>query len=250
MNMALGLAEISHLEVAEEPIIVPPREAVARRRASRAAEASADKISRQALNTLDRFSLIALAPKAGEHVLDVGCDNGRRFGRFVQAKSIVVGIDAGLASLRGARRKFPECLLLQCALQDPLPFTNRHFDAVLCALAGEHLDRIPAVLREFHRILKPGGRIVLALHYPGLRAARLKHVQDSLYEAEFEFHTGSFRHSVHDYTSALIAVGFVDIRQHQVARPGRQQSLFPEEGAAEKQNEYPAQVVLQARRAV
>lgn len=243
--MALGLPRITSFEVASEPIIVPPR---ARRRASRAPESFDRKSSRHALNTLDRFSLIALAPKAGEHILDAGCDTGRRFARFAQAKSTVVGIDSALASLRGARRKFPESRVLQCAMQEALPFGNHHFDAVLCALAGEHLDRIPAVLREFHRILRPGGRIVLALHYPELHAARVKQVQDSLYEVEFEFHTGSFRHSVHDYTSALIGVGFVDIRQHQVARPGKQESLFPEESEKEQHREYPTQVVLQAQR--
>ena len=243
--MALGLAEISHIEAADESVVARPREVALRRRAP---ETSA-KISRHALNTLDRFSLIALAPKAGEQILDVGCDSGRRFARFVQAKSVVVGIDSALASLRAAQRKFPESWVLQCALQDPLPVANHHFDAVLCALAGEHLDRIPAVLREFHRTLKPGGRIVLALHYPDLRASHVKEVSDSLYEVEFEFHTGSFRHSVHDYTSALTAVGFVDIRQHQVAHPGRQENLFPLE-SEEQQSEYPTQVVLQARRAV
>ncbi len=246
--MALGLARITSFEVTDEPIIVPPRAAVARRRAPRAAEASANKISRHALNTLDRFSLIALAPKAGEHILDVGCDNGRRFARFMQTKSTVLGIDSSLASVRAAQRKFPESWVLQCALQDPLPFANQHFDAVLCALAGEHLDRIPAVLRELHRILRPGGRIVLALHYPDLRASHVKAVSGSLYEVEFEFHTGSFRHSVHDYTSALTAVGFIDLRQHQVAHPGKQQSLFPIESEDDEQSEYPTQVVLQAQR--
>lgn len=247
--MALGLPSITSFAVTSEPILAPPRVAPAsRRRAARAPETSDSKISRHTLNTLDRFSLIALAPKAGEHILDVGCDNGRRFGRFAQAKCTMVGIDSAWASLRAAQRKFPESWVLQCAMQDPLPFANHHFDAVLCALAGEHLDRIPAVLREFHRILRPGGRIVLALHYPELRAAHLKQVEDSLFEVEFEFHTGSFRHSVHDYTSALIGVGFVDIRQHQVARPGRQQSLFPEELDSHKQSEYPTQVVLQALR--
>lgn len=247
--MALAVARVSHIEVTDEPLIVPPREAVARRRAPRSPETSEQKISRQALNTLDRFSLIALAPKAGEHILDVGCDGGRRFARFAQTKSTVIGIDSGLASLRAARRKFPESLVLQCAQQEPLPFANQHFDAALCALAGEHLDRIPAVLREFHRVLRPGGRVVLALHYPELRAAHVREVADSLYEVEFEFHTGSFRHSVHDYTSALTGVGFVDIRQHQVAHPGKQQSLFPEERASAERSEYPTQVVLQAQRA-
>jgi SAM-dependent methyltransferase len=42
----------------------------------------------------------------------------------------------------------------------PLPFESGSFDEVLCKDVLEHLDYVP-VLRELHRILRPGGRLVV-----------------------------------------------------------------------------------------
>jgi SAM-dependent methyltransferase len=42
----------------------------------------------------------------------------------------------------------------------PLPFDDATFDEVLCRSILEHLDYIP-VLRDLHRILAPGGRLVV-----------------------------------------------------------------------------------------
>jgi SAM-dependent methyltransferase len=42
--------------------------------------------------------------------------------------------------------------------QLPLPFDDESFDEVLCLSIIEHLDYVP-VLRDLHRILRPGGRL-------------------------------------------------------------------------------------------
>jgi SAM-dependent methyltransferase len=42
--------------------------------------------------------------------------------------------------------------------QLPLPFADASFDEVLCQDVLEHLDYVP-VLRELHRILRPGGHL-------------------------------------------------------------------------------------------
>jgi len=42
----------------------------------------------------------------------------------------------------------------------PLPFQNEEFDEILCQDVLEHLEYVP-VLKELHRILKPGGRITI-----------------------------------------------------------------------------------------
>ena len=201
----------------------------------------------------DRLSLIALAPKAGEIVLDLGCGTGRRFNHLLQAGSMVVGIDSSLAALRAAGKKFSESGLVFNETWESLPFVSGHFDAVLCTLAGEHLERLAAVLRELHRVLKPGGRIVLALHYPELAtreeapAKRHAGVQNQLFEVDLALRTGAFRHTAQDYLAALKAAHFTDIRQHKTAAHGRQQSLFPEENRLE-QEDFPNLIVLQAVR--
>src|SRR5436309_921097 len=40
----------------------------------------------------------------------------------------------------------------------PLPFEDAQFEEVLCKDILEHLDYVP-VLRELHRIIRPGGRL-------------------------------------------------------------------------------------------
>jgi SAM-dependent methyltransferase len=42
----------------------------------------------------------------------------------------------------------------------PLPFEDESFEEVLCNSILEHLDFIP-VLRDLHRILRPGGRLIV-----------------------------------------------------------------------------------------
>jgi hypothetical protein len=101
-------------------------------------------------------------------------------------------------------------------------------------------------------VLKPGGRIVLALHYPVPVPTDHQHaknrdgVQSNLMEVDLVLRTGAFRRTVQDYLSALQSAGFVDIRQHKSRTPGHQQSLFPEE--TQPPEEFPSLVVLQATR--
>ncbi len=223
----------------------------AKPRAAEAVPAARLRVRRAKID--DRLGLIALAPKAGEIILDLGCGAGARFKQFLQARSRFVGIDSSLPALRSAHKKFSDSALVFNESWESLPFVNSHFDAVLCTLAGEHLEHMHAVLRELHRILKPGGRLVLALHYPERAASDKGHaknrgVGDNLAEVDFEFRTGAFRHTVQDYMAAIKAVAFFDMRQHQTGAPGRQQSLFPEENLRAEQDDFPEVVVLQAVR--
>lgn len=42
----------------------------------------------------------------------------------------------------------------------PLPFEDAWFDVILCKDVLEHVDYIP-VLKDLHRILKPGGKLLI-----------------------------------------------------------------------------------------
>jgi len=50
---------------------------------------------------------------------------------------------------------------VEADLNKPLPFADASFDVVLCREVIEHVESVPHSLREFSRILVPGGRLVL-----------------------------------------------------------------------------------------
>jgi ubiquinone/menaquinone biosynthesis C-methylase UbiE len=108
--------------------------------------------------------------QAGEKVLDVGCGTGTlaiEVARSVGKAGLVVGIDPSTqqiawASSKAARRNLP--VQFQIGVIEQLPFPDQTFDVVLSSLMMHHL---PAPLKrqglaEISRVLKPGGRLVIA----------------------------------------------------------------------------------------
>ena len=126
------------------------------------------------LMTLGReghFRTRMLAParlQPGESVLDVGCGTGTLAllaQRQVGAGS-VAGIDASQEMIARARRKAGRAGLqiqFETASADALPFPAAHFDVIMCTVTMHHLPRWmrAAALTEMHRVLKPGGRVLL-----------------------------------------------------------------------------------------
>ncbi|VAX26913.1 Glutamate synthase [NADPH] large chain [hydrothermal vent metagenome] len=90
----------------------------------------------------------------GEFILDAGAGECvyRRF--FQHCKYISVDLAVG-------EERWNYTNLDCIAVLDRLPFENASFDAVLCTQVLEHLEWPRETLREFNRILKPGGRLFL-----------------------------------------------------------------------------------------
>ncbi|MBI4557681.1 MAG: methyltransferase domain-containing protein [Candidatus Hydrogenedentes bacterium] len=103
----------------------------------------------------------------GMRALDVGCGTGLLTvaiaERHLQCQ--VEGIDASKPMIRVARKKRTRsnCIFRQ-ALAEELPYPDQHFDIVTSALFFHHVNRglKRRCLLEIHRVLKPGGRLVIA----------------------------------------------------------------------------------------
>jgi ubiquinone/menaquinone biosynthesis C-methylase UbiE len=116
-----------------------------------------------------RYTLDVLSPRPGDLILDAGCGTGRHLGSLLRARSNPVGVDFSRGMLEIARRNYPEVPLALADLQRQLPFESQRFDAVLCALIGEHLDELPLAVQEMHRVLRAGGRLVFPSTTPRWR---------------------------------------------------------------------------------
>ncbi|HLI25777.1 MAG TPA: methyltransferase domain-containing protein [Chloroflexota bacterium] len=111
------------------------------------------------------LALAALQP--GERVLDVACGTGivaRLAAPRVGPRGTVVGLDRNGAMLAVARACPPVVGARITWLQGDacaLPCAAGAFAVVLCQNGLQFLPDRPRALREMHRVLRPGGRLVL-----------------------------------------------------------------------------------------
>lgn len=107
----------------------------------------------------------AAAVRSGDRVLDVACGTGvltRAAAETAGPVGAVTGLDRNPGMLAVARRLSPAIAWREGSAES-LPFADQSFDVVLCQFGLMFFgDRIGA-LREMWRVLKPGGRLAVAV---------------------------------------------------------------------------------------
>jgi SAM-dependent methyltransferase len=109
------------------------------------------------------WNLIGRIPAADGRVLDVACGVGIST-RMVKERFPAGGVFAVNISelqIREARKQIAGCTFLPMDAAN-LAFADGSFDAVICVEAAFHFDTREAFLREFHRVLRPGGVLVIS----------------------------------------------------------------------------------------
>lgn len=98
-------------------------------------------------------------------VLDVACGTGAltvAVAERVGAGGAVLGLDANPGMLAVARRKHPDIEWLH-GRAESLPFADASFDAVVSQFGLMFFEDRVAALREMKRVLRPGGRMAVAV---------------------------------------------------------------------------------------
>lgn len=159
--------------------------------------------------------------RPGEAVLDVGCGTGTlaiSAQKCVGSTGRVVGIDPGsqpivVARAKVARHRLP--IEFQNGVIEQLAFPDQTFDVVFSTLMMHHLPKPlkQQGLSEIARVLKPGGRLVIADFKPKKerqgRATR--------------FHAGGS--SLQDLTTLAKEAGFDHVETEEI--PFARLSIFP-----------------------
>jgi SAM-dependent methyltransferase len=107
---------------------------------------------------------------AGKHVVDAGCAGGEYAARLVERGARVTALDASNAMVSIVKARFGDTVdVRQHDLCEPLAWLgDGSVDVVLSSLTLHYLRDWSNPLREFHRILKPGGIFVMSTHHPSM----------------------------------------------------------------------------------
>lgn len=104
-----------------------------------------------------------LDPRTGDRILDVGCGDGFYDRKMACRGALVDAIDASERRVARALRwhPHPDVTYHQMAA-DALGFEDGRFDKVVTICVLEHIHDDRRALSEMHRVLRPGGRLVLS----------------------------------------------------------------------------------------
>ena len=113
------------------------------------------------LQTLERL----LGLRTGERILDIGCGTGWLASLCKKTDAQVWAMDIALRGVAGAKKRFPAVDCFQVGDIYHLPSESTVFDAVVLSEVVEHLGDIEGALAQVHRVLRPGGRVLVSVPY-------------------------------------------------------------------------------------
>lgn len=107
-----------------------------------------------------------LCPRFGEHILDIGVGPGllaHDLAVMVGESGRLVGLDMSVSMLTMARARLASMAWAECVegAATKLEFADASFDAVVATQVFEYIADLPLTLVQAHRVLKPGGRILV-----------------------------------------------------------------------------------------
>lgn len=117
---------------------------------------------------LDRALLLALAEQVGAlgPIADLGCGPGHVAAFLAEAGATVEGFDLSAGMVAQARQRYPHLTFHQGDMR-VLAVPDAAYGGIAAFYSIIHLEpgELLPTLQEWQRILRPGGRVLVAFHY-------------------------------------------------------------------------------------
>jgi len=174
---------------------------------ARQAETFAGAPLLNATDLTDQLAEIAIS-RPTDRVVDIACGPGLLLPALAARAASVVGVDFTPEVLELARKRLPAAttnVALARGVAEQLPFRDGAFDAAVLRLALHHVEEPVTVLREVHRLLRPGGRVAVLdiLTSADEETAALHNAIERLRDPS---HTSLV--ALHELTASVEAAGF------------------------------------------
>ena len=112
--------------------------------------------------------LVDFAGFKGQRLLEVGCGIGTDLVRFAKGGARVTGVDLAQTAIDLARKNFElngvSAEELRVANGEALPYADASFDVVYGHGVIQYTSDAPQLIREMHRVLKPGGTAIFMVY--------------------------------------------------------------------------------------
>lgn len=147
--------------------------------------------------------------REGEDALDIGCGPGRLvrvLGQRVGERGSVTGVDPSAEAIEHNSRRDPSHRYLRSTAQQ-LMLPDAAFDVVTCTFVMHHIPERhrEEALAEMWRVLRPGGRLLLADAHPSDRVQAVFALSDRVRRKEGRTFDAT---DVRRYSDTLDEIGF------------------------------------------
>lgn len=101
---------------------------------------------------------VLASDRVSGNLLEVGCGEGRGISLLIDKVTSYTALDKIDEALQVLRQRYPAARFIATNIPPFSDLADNQYDSVVCFQVIEHIEDDLALLREIHRVLKPGGQ--------------------------------------------------------------------------------------------